>query len=98
VTAPPALIRNRRARPDAWEADIIASKFQAKDWPAGKPFSATVQDQGRTVYRMMAPEYYAHSCLSCHGSPKGQRDITGYPMEGGVEGQLGGIISISLSQ
>jgi hypothetical protein len=45
---------------------------------------------------MMMPEYYASSCLSCHGSPKGETDITGYPKEGGHEGDLGAIISITL--
>jgi hypothetical protein len=44
----------------------------------------------------MVPEYYAKSCLSCHGQPKGEVDITGYPKEGASEGDLGGIISITL--
>jgi hypothetical protein len=45
---------------------------------------------------MMMPEYYAASCLSCHGSPKGETDITGYPKEGGKEGDLGAVISVIL--
>jgi hypothetical protein len=45
---------------------------------------------------MMMPEYYAASCLSCHGSPKGETDITHYPKEGGKEGDLGAVISVSL--
>ena len=45
---------------------------------------------------MAVPEYYAASCLSCHGGPKGDIDVTGYPKEGGSEGDLGGVISISL--
>ena len=44
----------------------------------------------------MMPEYYAASCLSCHGSPKGETDITGFPKEGGKEGDLGAVISIVL--
>ena len=44
----------------------------------------------------MVPEYYAASCLACHGEPKGSRDITGYPREGAHEGDLGGVISITL--
>ena len=52
---------------------------------------------GHPAFRMMAPEYYAASCLSCHGSPKGSLDITDYPREGGEEGDLGGVISITLS-
>jgi hypothetical protein len=95
-TAPPSLVRNREAGPDAWETSIIASKFLSTDWPKGRPFSATVQDKGQSAFRMMVPEYYGQSCLSCHGEPKGQLDITGYPKEGGKLGQLGAAISITL--
>ena len=45
---------------------------------------------------MMVPDYYAASCLSCHGEPKNSLDITGYPREGAKLGDLGGVISISL--
>jgi hypothetical protein len=82
ITAPPDLIRNPRARPDVWEASIIASKFLADDWPPGQSFDATVRENDREVFRMMMPQYYAQSCLSCHGGPKGQVDITGYLREG----------------
>ena len=95
-TAPLSLVRNRGAGPDAWETDIIASKFLSTDWPKGRPFSATVQDKGQSAFRMMVPEYYRQSCLSCHGEPKGELDITGYPKEGGKLGQLGAAISITL--
>ena len=44
----------------------------------------------------MVPEYYAESCLSCHGTPKGEMDKTGYPKEGGKVGDLGAAISITL--
>ena len=40
--------------------------------------------------------YYSASCLQCHGSPKGETDITGYPKEGANKGSLGGVISITL--
>jgi hypothetical protein len=43
------------------------------------------------------PEYYAASCLGCHGNPKGTVDMTGYPMEGASLGDLGGVISIKLA-
>ena len=35
-------------------------------------------------------------CLTCHGEPKGEIDVTGYPKEGGKLGDLGGVISITL--
>jgi Protein of unknown function (DUF3365) len=95
VTAPLNLVRNRKARPDAWEAEVISTKLLQADWPRGQPFSATVQD-GHPAFRVMVPEYYAESCLACHGTPKGEMDKTGYPKEGGKIGDLGAVISITL--
>jgi hypothetical protein len=96
VTAPPELVRNRKARPDDFEANIIKTKLLDTGWPRGQPYSAMAQAKGRPAYRVMVPEYYAQSCLSCHGLPKGAMDITGYPKEGAAEGDLGGVISITL--
>ncbi len=95
VTAPLNLVRNRKARPDAWEADVISTKLLRADWPRGQPFSTMVQD-GRPAFRIMVPEYYAESCLTCHGTPKGEMDKTGYPKEGAKVGDLGAAISITL--
>jgi hypothetical protein len=96
VTAPVELVRNRKALPDSWESGVIEKRFLDPAWPAGKPFSAEVESKGRPAFRVMAPEYYVESCLACHGSPKGQMDITGYPKEGGKVNDLGGVISITL--
>jgi len=96
VTAPPDRIRNRKARPDAWETEVIRDKFLLPSWPKGKDFSTVAESKGRAAFRMAVPEYYAASCLSCHGSPKGEIDVTGYPKEGRAEGDLGGVISISI--
>jgi hypothetical protein len=97
VTAPVDLVRNRKALPDKWENQIIESKFLTPGWPKGQPFETVVDENGHKIFRMMSPEYYAASCLSCHGDPKGALDITGYPREGGKEGDLGGVISVTLS-
>lgn len=96
VTAPEQLVRNRKARPDAWETEVIHSKLLQPDWPRGQAYSADTQIKDRQAFRMMMPEYYATSCLSCHGSPKGETDITGYPKEGGKVGDLGAVISVTL--
>lgn len=96
VTAPPALVRNRKSRPDEWEKTIIEGKFLSPDWTRGKVYYAAEPNRGRDAFRVMVPEYYAASCLSCHGPEKGEVDITGYPKEGAAEGDLGGIISITL--
>lgn len=96
VTAPEQLVRNRKARPDAWEADVMRSKLLQPNWPRGQAYATDATTKGRSAYRMMMPEYYAASCLTCHGSPKGETDITHYPKEGGKEGDLGAVISVTL--
>ena len=98
VTAPANLVRNRKSLPDAMESEVIQDKFLSASWPSGQPFGAEVTQAGKPTYRMMFPEYYSASCLSCHGDPKGSLDITGYPREGAKEHDLGGVISITLAQ
>ncbi|MGQ3214214.1 MAG: Tll0287-like domain-containing protein [Shinella sp.] len=95
-TAPPVLIRNRKARPDTFEAAAIRDYLEAADWPKGQIYSAMVSEGGQERARIMVPEYYVPSCLTCHGAPAGELDITGYPKEGAHEGDLGGVISIGL--
>jgi hypothetical protein len=96
ITAPSDLIRNLKARADPWEQKVITEKFSLASWPKGKDFSAVAESNGRPAFRMAVPEYYDASCLTCHGGPKGDIDVTGYPKEGGSEGDLGGVTSISL--
>lgn len=96
VTAPRHLVRNRKARPDDWEREILEEKMILADWPVGQPYTEFVEYEGRKAYRMLLPEYYTKSCLSCHGGPVGELDVTGYPKEGGKVGELAGAISIVL--
>ncbi|MCF8468359.1 MAG: DUF3365 domain-containing protein [Sneathiella sp.] len=96
VTAPPELIRNRKARPDDWEVEAIRNDLSSPAWEKGAVFSAEAQNRGRDAFRVLVPEYYGQGCLACHGSPKGELDITGYPKEGGKVGDLGGVISVTL--
>jgi len=96
VTAPMPLVRNRRSRPDAWENEAIDTHFLSPDWVKGAAFESETEVDGRGAFRLLIPEYYASSCLSCHGEPKGEVDRTGYPKEGAKEGDLGGVISIVL--
>ena len=96
ITAPEALVRNRTARPDSWERVVLTEKFASADWPKEQSFSEVVNVDGRPAFRLIVPEYYRASCLACHGGPKGEMDITGYPKEGGQEGELGAAISVTL--
>jgi hypothetical protein len=96
VTAPAVLVRNRMARPDEWESEHIDKQLLAPDWPEGQVFSTMAESDGREAFRMLVPEYYTAGCLTCHGEPQGEIDVTGYPKEGGKLGDLGGVISITL--
>ena len=96
VTAPMTLVRNRKARPDKWERDKLRNNLMNPNWPKGKLFSERAKNSGRKAFRMLVPEYFGAGCLACHGGPKGEIDITGYPKEGAHEGELAGAISITL--
>ena len=94
LTAPKKYVRNRANRPDKWENGIIENQFKSDSHPKGQHVSAMAEKKGKMAFRLILPEYYKESCLSCHGSPKGERDITGGKKEGGVLGELGGAISV----
>jgi uncharacterized protein DUF3365 len=96
VTAPPHLIRNPKVQPDDWELDVIRTQLMSGSWPKNQFYSASTEKNGMPAQRMLIPEYYGASCLSCHGSPQGEIDITGFAKEGAKEGDLGGVISITL--
>ncbi len=96
LTAPEEIVRNRKALPDDWERGVIESRFTRPDWPKGEAFTEQVEVNGRPAFRMLMPEYYSASCLTCHGEPAGEVDVTGYPKEGRAEGDLAGAISITL--
>jgi hypothetical protein len=96
VTAPPELVRNRKASPDDFETNVIRTDFLSPSWKKGELFAQASPVKGRAATRVLVPEYYGAGCLSCHGDPKGEIDITGYPKEGAKLDQLGGVISITL--
>jgi hypothetical protein len=83
-------------KPDEFEAEVL-KLFEDKDYPKGKGYSRTMMQDGKPVLRLIVPEYAGKACLSCHGEPKGQRDISGNGKEGWVEGSLAGAISLTMS-
>ncbi|MCL1872822.1 MAG: ATP-binding protein [Clostridiales bacterium] len=46
------------------------------------------------VFRYLFPLKYEQDCLTCHGDPKGEIDISGFPKEGGRIGEFAGALSI----
>ena len=93
LTAPAELIRHVPNSPDAWEDEMIRSKFQSAGWKNGQSVEQEALLNGRGAYRVLIPEYYEASCLACHGGLKGTVDITGGKKEGRKLGDLGGAVS-----
>ena len=88
-----SVVRNARNTPDQYELSVL-KKFSSPSYPQGKPLAETIA--GGKKVRLMVPLYYQEHCLSCHGGPKGTRDKTGHPKEGGKLGEIGGAISVRL--
>lgn len=53
-------------------------------------------ERGEREFRYVGAIYLTESCLECHGAPKGELDVTGFPKEGLQAGDLGGAVSISM--
>jgi general secretion pathway protein A len=83
--------RNPINEPDEYEASVL-------QWLSGRPraeaYVSELTDHGQTL-RVVMPLYYVAACLACHGEPKGDLDISGYPKEGHREGDLAGAITVS---
>jgi hypothetical protein len=84
--------RNPKNEPDEYERSVL-------QWLAGRPngeaYVSELTESGNTL-RVMMPIYYVRECLACHGEPKGEWDISGYPKEGAKEGDLAGAISVRI--
>ncbi len=82
-------------KPDEFEAEVLRM-FADPRHPKGQPYSKVMTIGGKPVLRIMDPEYAGPTCLICHGTPKGERDITGMKKEGWKEGDLAGAISLTM--
>jgi Protein of unknown function (DUF3365) len=84
--------RNPKNEPDEYESSVL-------HWLSGRPngeaYVSELTESGGTL-RVMMPIYYQPACLACHGTPKGEWDISGYPKEGAREGELAGAISVKI--
>lgn len=84
--------RNPKNEPDEYESSVL-------HWLSGRPngdaYVSELTESGRTL-RVLMPIYYQRECLVCHGEPKGEWDISGYPKEGSKEGDLAGAISVKI--
>ncbi|WP_447979252.1 Tll0287-like domain-containing protein [Candidatus Nitrospira bockiana] len=87
--------RNPRNSPDDFERRVLTRLANPASPRQKDGIVSEVVDGGKAV-RVLLPLYYQKACLACHGEPKGERDITGYPKEGAKEGDFGGAISVKL--
>ncbi len=87
--------RNPKNQPDEFELKTLA-KFAEASYPRqGEKIISETVDGGKAV-RVMLPLFYGKGCLSCHGEPKGEKDISGYMKEGAKEGDMGGAVSVKI--
>lgn len=80
-------------KPDDFESEVLRMFADARH-PKGQQYAKATMVGGKPVMRVMDPEYAGPTCLTCHGGPKGERDITGTKKEGWKEGDLAGAISV----
>ncbi len=85
---------NASNKADAWEKSIIDGKFLKQGWKKGQSFSQVTTHSGKKAFRLISPEYYKKGCMGCHGGENGSK-IHASKMPG-IEGQLGGAISVSI--
>ncbi len=83
--------RNPENAPDAYEEAVLR---QLMTLPSQ---SVTIHEVGEDDrLRVLTPIYYRKDCLTCHGQPAGELDISGYTKEGADEGDLAGAISVTI--
>ncbi|VEH03644.1 Transcriptional regulatory protein YycF [Slackia heliotrinireducens] len=84
--------RNTDDAPDDFER--AAMELFEQD-PTVVAYENVDNSTGTDQYRYLRPIRIEQSCLTCHGSPKGELDWLGYTKEGYAVGDLVGAISIS---
>jgi len=95
-TAKEGQLRNPKNKADEFEAAML-KKFEDPSYPkTGDKILSEMVEGGKAV-RVVLPLYYGKGCLTCHGEPKGEKDISGYAKEGFKEGDNGGAISVKLA-
>lgn len=83
--------RNRLNVPDEFETEALT----AFDGPErAEEYYGMGTYQGQRVFRYVAPMTIQESCLTCHGQPAGELDMTGNAKEGWSVGDVGGAMSI----
>ena len=83
--------RNAADEPDEFEAAALNAFAGQRGCTE---YYEVTDYNGEEVFRYSAPMRIEQNCLECHGEPKGEIDVTGFPKEGWTIGDVGGAISI----
>ncbi len=83
--------RGNYNKPDDFET-LVLNKFETAT--RGSTYFEEKKFGDYRVLRYMTPLYIEKSCLTCHGEPAGEKDISGRIKEGYKEGELRGAISV----
>ena len=78
--------------PDAFETRALTA-FASTD---ATEYYEVVEEQDSVTFRYVSRLTIDRGCLSCHGEPAGEKDITGYLKEGMAEGDVAGAVSITM--
>jgi uncharacterized protein DUF3365 len=84
--------RNPKNKPDDYETSVLK---RLSGRPRAEAYVSELTDQGQTLRVVMPIYYYAAACLTCHGEPKSDLDISGYPKEGHRDGDLAEAITVT---
>lgn len=84
--------RNAANTPDEFERNLLQQFEKGKRDPVYEEMTFN----GVKTARYMVPLGTAKGCLGCHGSPAGEKDVSGYAKEGYKEGDLRGAISVMM--
>ncbi|KAA3618445.1 MAG: DUF3365 domain-containing protein [Calditrichaeota bacterium] len=82
--------------PDSWEK-MALQKFESNDLSRAIGFGENVTESGENYYRFMYPLEIKKACLSCHGAPRGSKDISGHVREGYELHDVRGGISVKIT-
>lgn len=85
-------VRNKFDRPDEFESRAL--EVLTSGATDSTEYYERTEYEGKPVFRYVGGIYLKPSCLECHGEPKGELDVTGFPKEGLREGDFAGAISI----
>ena len=85
--------RNKMDVADSYEGAAI-DRFK-KDRTLHEVYGLT-EFQGEPMFRYVVPMTINKTCLECHGEPRGELDVLGYPKEGWAVGDLAGVLSIAM--